>query len=221
MSRFPVNEIFETIQGEATFTGTPSIFIRMQGCPVGCPWCDTKHTWTVFPDQAVSIETMMGKTADGPQYAWMDDLDVVMALKKFTARHVVLTGGEPALYDLLPLTTMLDKNGFGCQIETSGTHEVRVSEATFVTVSPKIDMPGGFRVRADAVHRADEIKMPVGKQADLDILRRFLEQFGVQDKIVWLQPLSQSIKATELCVRAAIAENHRVSIQTHKYLGVR
>ena len=41
-----VNEIFFTIQGEAAFTGTPAIFVRLQGCAVGCGWCDTKHTWS-------------------------------------------------------------------------------------------------------------------------------------------------------------------------------
>ena len=42
---YPINEIFQTIQGEGVFTGLPAIFVRLQGCPVGCPWCDTRHTW--------------------------------------------------------------------------------------------------------------------------------------------------------------------------------
>lgn len=43
--QYPINEMFQTLQGEGYFTGVPAIFIRLQGCPVGCAWCDTKHTW--------------------------------------------------------------------------------------------------------------------------------------------------------------------------------
>ncbi len=53
-----VNEIFETIQGEATYTGTPAVFVRLQGCPVGCPWCDTKHTWDVELDKEIQPTIM-------------------------------------------------------------------------------------------------------------------------------------------------------------------
>ena len=59
---YRINEIFETLQGEGTFTGVPSIFIRLQGCPVGCPWCDTQHTWETRAEDEVSIATMMAKT---------------------------------------------------------------------------------------------------------------------------------------------------------------
>ncbi|MGY8878270.1 MAG: 7-carboxy-7-deazaguanine synthase QueE, partial [Pseudoalteromonas sp.] len=52
---YKINEVFETIQGEASFTGTPSIFLRLQGCPVGCSWCDTKQTWDVDNVYKVSL----------------------------------------------------------------------------------------------------------------------------------------------------------------------
>lgn len=45
--QYPINEIFQTLQGEGVFTGVPAIFVRLQRCPVGCSWCDTKHTGTV------------------------------------------------------------------------------------------------------------------------------------------------------------------------------
>ena len=72
------------------------------------------------------------------------------------------------------------------------------------------------------VHRADEIKMPVGKIADVAKLTNFLRHHKIDGfKLVWLQPLSQSRKATDICMSAA-ADNHwRVSVQTHKFLGVR
>ena len=62
VSSIRVNEVFETIQGEATFTGSPSVFLRLQGCPVGCGWCDTKHTWHVLPEDEVSQSEIIAKT---------------------------------------------------------------------------------------------------------------------------------------------------------------
>ncbi len=52
--QYPINEMFQTLQGEGYFTGVPAIFIRLQGCPVGCAWCDTKHTWEKLEDREVS-----------------------------------------------------------------------------------------------------------------------------------------------------------------------
>lgn len=53
--QYPINEMFQTLQGEGYFTGVPAIFIRLQGCPVGCAWCDTKHTWEKLEDREVSL----------------------------------------------------------------------------------------------------------------------------------------------------------------------
>ncbi|MBN0735034.1 7-carboxy-7-deazaguanine synthase QueE, partial [Pseudomonas aeruginosa] len=53
--QYPINEMFQTLQGEGYFTGVPAIFIRLQGCPVGCAWCDTKHTWDKLADREVSL----------------------------------------------------------------------------------------------------------------------------------------------------------------------
>lgn len=219
----PVNEIFQTVQGEATFTGTPAIFIRLQGCPVGCPWCDTKHTWLVSVDRKTSREEMMAKQGDADTFAFMGEEELLEVCQSFTARHVVITGGEPCLYDLRPLTTMLFRAGYSVQIETSGTHDVRADGCTFVTVSPKIGMPGKLPVLRDALLRANEIKMPVGKMHDVIMLDELLgETFGGSNvPVVYLQPLSQSAKATALCVDQATINGWRVSIQTHKYLGVR
>ncbi len=61
MSTLNINEMFETIQGEGAHTGIPSIFVRLQGCPVGCPWCDTKHTWEIKSDLSVSPQAVISK----------------------------------------------------------------------------------------------------------------------------------------------------------------
>lgn len=69
-----------------------------------------------------------------------------MRQQGYTARHVVITGGEPCIYDLTPLTELFEQHGYGCQIETSGTHDIRCSAKTWVTVSPKVNMRGGMKV---------------------------------------------------------------------------
>lgn len=228
VTSLPISEVFESVQGEAGWTGTPAVFIRLQGCPVSCGFCDTKHTWNVDPAQEIPAPEMMAKAEDAPTFARMGAMELARhVLGTMRARHIVITGGEPALYDLRPLSEILIEAGRTVQLETSGTHEIRIDPRAFVTVSPKIGMPGGYEVRDDAMARADEIKMPVGKPADVERLRDLVSPVmarkGWLDQIprIWLQPLSQSAKATALCVEAATANGWRISVQTHKYLGVR
>ena len=125
--QYPVNEIFETVQGEGHFTGYPVIFIRLQGCDVGCSWCDTKQTWSVDPEMQVSQQTVNKACNDKPHWAYYTAQEfITMILKNgYVARHIVISGGEPCQYDLTDLTTELEGAGYFCQIETSGTSEVR------------------------------------------------------------------------------------------------
>ncbi|PSW21192.1 7-carboxy-7-deazaguanine synthase QueE [Photobacterium sanctipauli] len=220
---YKINEVFETIQGEGVFTGVPAIFVRLQVCPVGCAWCDTKQTWTAEPQDHVSINDVMAKKADSPRWTELDADGIVGLLQaqQYTAKHVVITGGEPCIYDLLPLTTALESAGFQCQIETSGTSEVKVTEQTWVTVSPKINMKAKLPVIKEALERANEIKHPVGTQKDIEQLDELMAGKNLKkDVVVALQPISQKPRATELCIETCIQRNWRLSIQTHKYLAI-
>jgi len=214
-----VNEIFPTIQGEAGYTGTPSVFIRLQGCPVGCSWCDTKHTWTVSPKKQVSIEEMLAKVDSSPTWAAMSETDVMTAVSTMSPRHFVITGGEPCTYDLFLLTANLLTLG-SVQVETSGTHEIKVAPGTWVTVSPKVDMAGGLEVRRDALMAANEIKMPIDTAKDIKNLEGLLLDLPLP-KTAWLQPVSQGEEATRLCLEACARNRWRLSLQTHKYAGLR
>lgn len=219
---YPVNEIFETIQGEGTFTGVPAVFLRLQGCPVGCPWCDTRHTWEVDAKDEVAQDAVIGAGEGEPRWAtW--DLDTLVAYltgPQYRARHLVITGGEPCLYDLRPLTERMIAAGWRCQIETSGCFEVQTHPQTWVTVSPKVAMKGGLEVRKSALERANEIKHPVAMQKHIDELDALLAGVDLTGKTVALQPISQQHRANELCVRVCIERNWRLSIQTHKYLNI-
>ena len=107
-----INEIFDTIQGEAFYTGTPATFIRLQGCPVGCHWCDTKHTWSTGTEKLkIEIDEMLHKTKDSPKWSDVSEKEIVNIVLKLKPRHFVLTGGEPCSQDIFELTEAVGKRG--------------------------------------------------------------------------------------------------------------
>ena len=187
--QYPVNEIFYSLQGEASYAGTPALFIRFQGCAVGCAFCDTKHTWELNPALQVKSSEISEKLAERSSWALYTEQEIIDTLKRYPAcRHVVFTGGEPALYDLQALCEQLEQSGYSTQIETSGTEELRISPKTWVTLSPKIAMPGNKVVLASVVNQANEIKMPIGKMQDIHKLHHFLQTYTINTKLIWLQP---------------------------------
>ncbi|AUG99645.1 7-carboxy-7-deazaguanine synthase QueE [Prodigiosinella confusarubida] len=220
---YPINEMFQTLQGEGYFTGVPAVFIRLQGCPVGCSWCDTKHTWDMLAVRQIPLDEVLVKTQESDAWGEASVDDILLQISKlgYTARHVVITGGEPCIHDLTPLTQALERQGFSTQIETSGTHEVRCSPKCWVTVSPKVNMRGGMVVIDQALLRADEIKHPVARERDIAALDILLARLtDDKSRIVALQPISRKEDATRLCIETCIARNWRLSMQTHKYLDI-
>jgi 7-carboxy-7-deazaguanine synthase len=219
---YKVNEIFETIQGEGNYTGTPAIFLRLQGCPVGCSWCDTKHTWEIPADLQIPLGDTTRKKADSEHWAATHAAEILalFAERGYRARHVVITGGEPCMYDLNPLCELLHQQGFSTQIETSGTFEIKAPDNTWVTVSPKVNMRGGYSVLHSCLQRADEIKHPVAMEKHVEELKELLAGIDLQGKYIYLQPISQKAKATKLAIEACMANNWRLSVQVHKYLGI-
>lgn len=215
--------MFETIQGEGVFTGVPSVFVRLQECPVGCAWCDTKQTWDATPQDERPLDDILAKTEDSPTWCSVSAQQIVNEYQKqgYTAKHIVITGGEPCIYDLTPVTSAFEAIGCQCQIETSGTYAVQATENTWVTVSPKIAMKGKLPVLDCALTRANEIKHPVATQKDIDQLDELLARADVSDTTtIALQPISQKPRATQLCIDTCVARNWRLSIQTHKYLSI-
>ncbi|KKO49894.1 pyrroloquinoline quinone biosynthesis protein [Arsukibacterium sp. MJ3] len=219
---YKVNEVFETIQGEGSFTGVPAIFVRLQGCPVGCSWCDTKHTWSINPDLNITLDAVMVKSAETEQWAAVS-AEQILALfkaKGYQARHVVITGGEPCMYDLHPLCDLLHDAGYQSQIETSGTFEILAPLQSWVTVSPKVNMKGGYKVLQSALDRANEIKHPVAMDKHIEQLLQLLHRTDTSAKLIYLQPISQQTKATALAIAYCKKHNWRLSVQVHKYLGI-
>ena len=128
-----VNEIFYSLQGEGYYSGTPAVFVRLSGCNLRCPFCDTQHeSGTV-----------------------MSEAEVVEAVKRYPATHVVVTGGEPSLQLTAGLVDALHAAGRYVAVETNGTHPLP-DNVDWITLSPK----SAFVAGADVVlTRADEIKV--------------------------------------------------------------
>lgn len=221
-NRYPVNDIYYTIQGEGVYTGQPAVFLRLHGCAVGCPFCDTKETWdfeTSLEQERISdILGANGKHA----YLSGSEINAYICREFPKAIWVVVTGGEPAQYPLKALVTALHDGGLKVAIETSGT-ELGFVDAGFdwITVSPKIGMPGGKTIKPTAIAAADEIKHVVGKQAHIDQLDQLLAEMPPKKgATICLQPMSLSPKATELAIQTVKQRGWRLSIQTHKYIQV-
>lgn len=190
-----VADIFHSIQGQGYWSGTPAVFVRLQGCDVGCPWCNERQTWP------------SGKPG------WSIDA-ILSAATAYGCEHVVLTGGEPLAQ---PVASLI-KELAGCfrrvQVETSGTEPFPNAPAWF-TLAPKF----GMRRPVVVTTGMDEIKVMVGKSADIDAARPMIA--ANPGTPVFLHPISGSAKATAVCVREAMANNWRVSVQLHEVLGLR
>jgi 7-carboxy-7-deazaguanine synthase len=219
-----INDIYACVQGEGCLAGTPMALVRLQGCGVGCPWCDTRETWAL--DEAHKVARLEDALGTGPKWC-----DAVVHEVAMTARNAVgpgvkwalITGGEPAEQSLGGLALSLSCHGFKVALETSGTALGHLGAAIdWVCVSPKLNMPGGKAVLPEAIKSADEIKHVVGKPADIDALVELLGRHKTKPGVqVCLQPVSQNDKATKLCVETCKRTGWRLSLQLHKYLSER
>ena len=220
-----VNEILASIQGEGRFTGTPCVFVRFQGCPVRCAWCDTQGAMAKGTAKGMGLadaDFVAHRThaTVEPAALWQHILG-----KWPNFRHIVLTGGEPCAQDTQALAQFC---GLVCanspawlvHVETSGTGSFDwIPHSAWVTLSPKF---GTLPLTPGIVRRANEIKMVVGEQGDVERLDALLAT-NPGHAPVCLQPRSQDAAATALCLGTVMARadrGWRLTVQLHKYLGV-
>jgi 7-carboxy-7-deazaguanine synthase len=194
ISEWPINEQFFSIQGEGHWAGTPAWFIRLQGCLVGCSWCDSKSTWALGQRTTALADILRGLPYD--------------------ARHVVVTGGEPFEQNIRRLLTCLWNEGRSVQIETSGCYDVY--GPGWITISPKFFKP----LSRQALKQANEIKQVVASPDDIDRLREEVLPHVNQFVPVYLQPVSNGSRAIKWCVEACKRYGYKLSLQTHKLIGV-
>lgn len=172
------------------------MFVRLQGCDVGCPWCNERQTWPA------------GGTP-------MDVSEITKAVSATGCQHIVITGGEPLAQPIAPLVGALLVGGYRVQVESSGTYPLTSAMGAWITVAPKF----GMRRPVIVTTGMDEIKVMVGKSADIDAARPMIA--ANPGTPVFLHPISGSAKATAICVQEAMANNWRVSVQLHEVLGLR
>ena len=193
----PLMEAFYTLQGEGYHKGAAAYFIRIGGCDVGCHWCDVKESWNpkLHPPTAV---------------------DQIVATAKIHAKVVVVTGGEPLMWNMDPLTCQLQAQGLQTHIETSGAYPISGSWDWFCLSPKKNKEP-----LAPAYQAADELKVIIHNQDDFRFAEVQAKKVGSHCKL-FLQPeWSKREKMMPLMVDYVLKNPHwKVSLQTHKYLNI-
>ena len=202
---FPVMETFYSIQGEGFHAGTPAFFIRLGGCGVGCHWCDVKESWNAEDHPVQTIDK------------------IIFEAKASKAKTVIITGGEPLMYDLTGLTKTLRKENFKVHLETSGAYPL-TGEWDWICLSPKKfkePLPG-------IVSEADELKVIVYNKADFHFaecsaVALFAALQGVVRPNLYLQPEWSRREVMLPLMVEYVKQNPewRISLQTHKYIGIR
>ncbi len=193
----PVVETFHSIQGEGQWSGCNAFFIRLAGCNVGCPWCDTKESWSASRHAQRSITELAAEA---------------MASR---ARIIVITGGEPLMHDLAPLTSALRSQGLDVHLETSGAYPMS-GTYDWVTLSPKRTKPP----HPSVYQHAHELKVVVADETDLDWAEE--QAAKVPERVSKrLQPEWDTPKSSRLVYQYILSNpTWRMSLQTHKYIGI-
>lgn len=197
-AQLPVMESFHTIQGEGLYSGQAAYFIRLGGCDVGCTWCDVKESWDANAHPMRDVEGIVAEASEG------------------TARIAVITGGEPLMHDLGPLTAALRAAGFRTHIETSGTHPFS-GDWHHVCLSPK-----KFKAALpEAFIRADELKVIVFNKHDLQWAEEHASKVR-EGCTLFLQPEWSKRDAMMPLIVEHVKKHPRwrISLQTHKYLNI-
>jgi organic radical activating enzyme len=161
--KYPIAETFYSLKGEGAWTGVPMFFIRLAGCNLKCDFCDT----------------------DYHQYGELSADDLIALALKHPAKKVVITGGEPTIYDLKPLVTALKAQDFKVHLETNGTNPLP-TYFDWVAVSPKTTMD---KLNLYTMKAADEVKYLcgiTGWEAIIDSVDPYVRHLS------WLMPLAKA-----------------------------
>lgn len=191
-------EHFYTLQGEGMHSGVASYFIRLGGCDVGCVWCDVKDSW------------------DAAKHPKMHASDIAAEAAKHPARVAVITGGEPAMYDLTTLCNALHDKGFKVHIETSGAYPI-TGNIDWVTLSPK-----KFKAPVqEALSKANELKVVIYHKSDFAWAIEHAAKVPASCKL-YLQPeWGKKDNITPLVIDYILANPQwELSLQTHKYINI-
>ena len=193
----PLMEAFYTLQGEGYHKGSAAYFIRIGGCDVGCHWCDVKESWDAERHPPTPI-------------------DQIVSSAKSYSDTVVVTGGEPLMWNMDPLCQALHQLEIQIHIETSGAYPVTGSWDWFCLSPKKNKLPID-----QAYACADELKMIIYNKDDFKFAEQQAKRVGAECKL-FLQPeWSRREKLMPLIVEYVLQNPRwKASLQTHKYLNI-
>lgn len=195
----PVMETFYSIQGEGYYQGHAAFFIRLAGCDVGCVWCDVKESWDAGKHEMRTIDSLIDE------------------VKKTTAKIVIITGGEPLMHPCDALTGALKEAGYQTHIETSAAYPLS-GNWDWICVSPK-----KFKAPlAEILGVANELKVVVFNKSDFAWALKNAEKTA-EECMLFLQPEWSKEKEMLPLITEFIQQNPnwKLSLQIHKYMGVR
>jgi 7-carboxy-7-deazaguanine synthase len=193
----PLMESFYTIQGEGYHKGSAAYFIRIGGCDIGCHWCDIKESWDFEKFPLVNVESIVNKA-------------------KKNSSKVVITGGEPLIYNMNPLTKKLKKLNISTHLETSGAYKL-TGYWDWICLSPKKN-----KLPLNKIYSiANELKVIIYNKNDFLFAENLAKNINPNCKL-FLQPeWGNREKVMPLIVDFILKNNNwRVSLQTHKYLNI-
>ncbi len=201
-----VQNIFLTIQGEGPCAGIPAIFIRLGGCNLACKFCDTEFE----SFKLISLKQIM---------------EEVFELKADLATNlIVITGGEPFRQNISPLCDELIKNNFLVQIETNGTLFRPLNPMVSIVCSPKASKLGYAPIREDLLVYLDAFKFIISQSQ-----QNYSQVPDMGQKkhriAVYLQPMDEydenkNAQNTILTIKLCQQYGYRLSLQTHKFIGI-
>lgn len=194
----PVMEEFYSLQGEGFNTGTAAYFIRLGGCDIGCHWCDVKESWNAEIHPIKSID------------------EILKGVLNTKTQAVVLTGGEPTLYNLIPLTNILKKYRIKIFLETSGAYKIS-GVFDWICLSPKkneLPLPENFQL-------AHELKVIIHNRHDF-IFAEKMAQSITKSIPLYLQPewSKKDILLPEIIHYIQKNPQWKLSLQIHKYIHI-
>ncbi len=201
-----VNEIFFSIQGESTYAGKPSVFVRLTGCNLRCTYCDTKYAYEEGTDFSIQ--------------------EIVKQVEKYNCSLVEITGGEPLFQKETPeLINELISSGFEVMLETSGSKDIsNLNKKTKIILDVKTPSSGmdskNLYSNFTNLKFSDEVKFVIGDENDFMFAKKIVEKYELDEKCeVLFSPVFGKIKPekiVDLIMKNKL--NVRFQLQMHKYI---
>lgn len=212
-----INEFFYSLQGEGRLAGTPSVFIRLAGCPLRCRWCDTAYARDFAAGTDESAQTLLTRAAEYP------------------TRHLVVTGGEPMVQPgLKEFLSVFAEAGYLITLETAGLRFIADLPLTLASISPKLsttspDTPEADRLNLDAIRQLMamypyQLKFVVDRPHDLNEIADCIERLGTVDpERVYLMPqaarrdeyIEKSLWLADFCLQTGFAFSPRLHVMLY------